>query len=180
MKVLILNGNPKTSQDRFDNYLDELAALLHNKQHETTTIVLRDKKINHCIGCYSCWVKTPGVCIFDDSMPEILKAILHADVLLYTSPIIMGFTSGLLKSVQERTLPLIHPFIYIKDDRCQHIQRYETFPAIGLLLGNTNDDNRKYVTLIDNIMRGSKTRNFLFTKTMDVHPQEVADEIDSI
>ena len=36
----------------------------------TETLYLRNYKIKHCLGCYSCWLQTPGRCVQKDDMSE--------------------------------------------------------------------------------------------------------------
>ncbi len=39
-------------------------------------IIANDDSIHNCIGCFGCWIKTPGVCIIKDNyqtMGEILS-----------------------------------------------------------------------------------------------------------
>ena len=179
MKVVILNGNPKSSNKRFDQYLDKLSSSLTNLGHEPFMFKLRDMKINNCIGCYSCWLKTPGICMHKDNYPEILKLYLKSDIALFSSPLIMGFVSALLKKVQERLLPISHPFLKVVDNRMQHIQRYKKYPSIALLLEKTGNFDEVNSQIIEKVFRSAKTRKFLFTEFMDKKPQEVADEINA-
>jgi multimeric flavodoxin WrbA len=62
MKILALQGSPrpkKYTQMVLDKFLEGAAS----KGAECETVHLAGQKIHPCIGCYSCWYKTPGVCI---------------------------------------------------------------------------------------------------------------------
>lgn len=179
MKILILNGNPKAENTSFDNYINKLSSLLSEQGNETSVFKLRDKNINHCIGCYACCLKTPGVCIYKDDMPEILYEYVNSDYVIFASPIIMGFISSLLKRVQERTQPLSHPYLYVKEDRLQHVPRYDKKQSIGILLDDTCGCEAD-IQIIDDIFRRGKTRNIAFTKTINSKPEEIAYEISNI
>lgn len=176
MKVLILNGNPSASDGHFDTYLKELTAQL-SRNGEAALINLRDKTIKYCVGCYSCWLKTPGVCIHRDDIPELLRSYLASDIVVFASPLIMGFVSARVKAVQERILPVSLPYLCMKDDRMQHVPRYDKTPAVGLLLGRADPVQR---ALTENIFRNSKTRRVVFTLTMDSTVNEVAHAINGI
>lgn len=177
MKIVILNGNPKPENREFEDYLEKLSSILTEKGNETVILNLREMKINYCTGCYTCWLKTPGICVFKDDGPRILEEYINSDLVLFASPVIMGFVSALLKSVQERLLPLVHPFLCVNDDRMQHVPRYDKYPALALLL----DKPGKYeAEIIDKVFKSSRSRKFLFTETTDHRPEEVAYAINGI
>jgi len=183
MRILILNGNPKIDLPDFDAYVDNLSGLLTTKENKSTVIKLRDMSLHKCVGCYSCWVKTPGICVFQDDVATILQEYLQADVVLFSSPVIMGFISALLKTFQERCLPLAHPFLRLAGERMQHVPRYEKTPATALLLGRTADCAGCVPTskdIIEEIFRGNKSSSFKFVKTMDEKPEEIAHALNNI
>ena len=90
--------------------------------------------IKYCTGCWSCWIKTPGLCPHNDQMPEILRSVIQSDLTIFMSPVIMGFVSKYIKKVSDRIIPLVHPFIGIFNNECHHYKRYEHYPKLGLLL----------------------------------------------
>jgi multimeric flavodoxin WrbA len=137
-------------------------------------------EIKSCIGCYTCWLKTPGICIHKDKMPSMLEEVVNSNAILFSSPVLMGFISALLKRFQERMLPLSHPFLMIVDNRLQHIPRYKLAPSMLLLEKGKDFDEKISVQIIEKVFKSSKTRNFLFTEFMNKSPLEVADEINSI
>lgn len=180
MKVLILNGNSKEENGKFDDYIERLADGLNGGGHRATVMKLRDMKINHCIGCYSCWLKTPGICALKDDGEKVLSEYINSDFVLFSSPIVMGFVSALLKGVQERMLPLVHPFLYVMKDRSQHMPRYEKYPACGLLLDKGGDYGEVSSEIIGKVFESSKSRSFAFTKSMEASPEEIVNEISNI
>lgn len=180
MKILILNGNPKSDYKKFEEYVEKLSSELAKVGNEVVVLNLNEMKINYCIGCYSCWLKTPGKCIFNDDGPRILTEYLDSDIVLFASPVIMGFVSSLIKSVQERLLPTVHPFLCIKENRMQHIPRYDKYPFTALLLDQAEESDPISSEIIDKIFRSSRSGKFLFTKTMDNSPEEVAYAINNI
>jgi len=110
MKITILNGNPNAENVKFDNYLKELSDLLESSKHKVTILQLRDIDVRYCIGCWGCWLKTPGECIVADGSSDICREYINSDLVLFASPVIMGFTSALLKKAHEKILPLLLPY----------------------------------------------------------------------
>ena len=76
----------------------------------TETLYLRDYKIKHCLGCYGCWVQTPGRCLQKDDMTEVLfDKYLQADLVVLASPIYHATMNARMKLFVERTLPMMDP-----------------------------------------------------------------------
>ncbi|WP_027400201.1 flavodoxin family protein [Anaerovorax odorimutans] len=139
MKILILNGNSKTEYMDFENYINELKSFLEQKDNDVKIINIRNYQLHDCIGCYQCWLKTPGHCCFHDGMESILKEYLKSEVVVMASPIVMGFISSLTKRFSDRMLPLVHPFLIMREDRMGHIMRYNKLPKQVLLLDESNE-----------------------------------------
>jgi multimeric flavodoxin WrbA len=47
---------------------------------------LKDKEINYCTGCGTCFNRKTG-CIQDDDMHEILDKMIAADVIVMATPV---------------------------------------------------------------------------------------------
>ncbi len=101
---------------------------------DLTIINTSSLKISTCLGCFDCWVKTPGKCIIKDDMDEILRKTILADIVIYISDVLVGYISGKLKLIHDRTLPLIHPYMDIYKGEFHHLRRYPKYPKIGLVL----------------------------------------------
>lgn len=173
-RVLIVNGNPDSNRHNFDEYCDSLVQHMKAQGNEVKLIMLRKKKITDCIGCYACWLKTPGICALKDEQEEVLQGYLWADSILLASPIIMGFVSALIKKANDRMLPLVHPFLKLNDDRMTHYPRYDKQYTIGLLL-DSRDNFDEEIEIIQKVYSKAK-----FIKTMQNSVEEVAYEIDNI
>lgn len=91
---------------------------------EAETVYLKDKNIHSCLGCYTCWTKTPGVCAFRDDMTELLEKVRGCDILVYATPLYNWNMSSLLKAFMERLLPLADPHLVKKGKTYAHPPRY--------------------------------------------------------
>ncbi len=72
---------------------------------------LKDYKINDCTGCYNCWTKTPGECIFKDDMTMLRKKYREADLVVFASPLYIFNVTGIFKTFMDRLLPLMKPYM---------------------------------------------------------------------
>ena len=135
MKVLAINGSPKGKKSCTDKILQPFLEGMQEKDTETEIIYLTDKKIHNCIGCFTCWFKTPGKCIFNDDMEELLKKFIDADFIIFGTPLYFFTMSGLLKNFLDRLLPLSLPFMKkSKTGLISHPSRYSSKPKKYFLI----------------------------------------------
>ncbi|MBM3137374.1 MAG: hypothetical protein FJZ98_04205 [Chloroflexi bacterium] len=148
MKIVILDGRTPDSNNRWSEYISNLTSSLTIGNHEVKNFILKDKNIHHCTGCFGCWVKTPGECVFDDDAREIDREIISADFVLWASPLVMGFPSYFLKKAMDRMIPLIHPYFEIVNGEAHHRARYKKYPLFGLLVQPGENDDERTILLV--------------------------------
>lgn len=61
------------------------------KDDEVEVINTFCMKIEHCVGCNPCWLKTPGVCAIKDDYEIIIKKLVGAEKLWLISNTHFGF-----------------------------------------------------------------------------------------
>jgi multimeric flavodoxin WrbA len=183
MKITILNGNPDVNNAKFDTYLKNLSDLLESSKHTVTILKLREKDIKYCTGCFGCWVKTPGECVVPDDTRDIRREYIHSDFVLFASPVIMGFTSALLKKAHDKLIPLIHPYFELVQNEVHHLSRYDKYPLMGLLLEKGTDTDEEDFRIISDIYRRDAINfktSFCFATLTSDPVEEVANEINRI
>lgn len=82
-----------------------------------------------CVGCWSCWWKTPGKCTKKD-LNEFFHEYITSDKAVYFAKVTQGFVSGNLKSLFDRMIPLYLPYTTYKSGESMHVKRYEKYPDI--------------------------------------------------
>jgi multimeric flavodoxin WrbA/putative sterol carrier protein len=125
MKILAIQGSPRPKASNTEILLQEFLKGAQSQGAETETIYLKDKDIHSCVGCYTCWAKTPGVCVFKDDMSELLEKVKGCDIVVYATPLYNFNMTSLLKAFQERLLPLLDPHLIKTEETYRHPQRYE-------------------------------------------------------
>ncbi|MCI5157212.1 MAG: flavodoxin family protein [Candidatus Electrothrix sp. AUS1_2] len=140
--IVILDGT--RDYDCFNASLKVLLSILtEDNNNEVTIFQLRDININHCIGCFSCWLKTPGKCIYIDHGSKIIQTVLTCHTLILFTPVAFGGFSSELKKILDRFLPIILPFFTYIDGETHHLSRYCKIPRfVGI--GITTDQQKKY------------------------------------
>ncbi len=180
MKVVILNGNPEPAGKYFEDNLNHLCSSLETNGIEVNHIRLRNYNVISCTGCWGCWVKTPGECLFRDDSSEIRREIIHADLLIFASPLIMGFTSALLKILQDKMIPLVLPYIELVNNECHHIKRYDHYPKLGLIYEpepETESEDIQIVTDIYKRLAINLRSELMFSKSIEEPLENLIHEI---
>ncbi|MDA3928082.1 MAG: NAD(P)H-dependent oxidoreductase [Prolixibacteraceae bacterium] len=180
MKITLVDGSLK-NYDK-PNYTKTLCKELQQQGHEVNLIVLENKQINYCNGCWSCWWKTPGICPQKDDMHEIYKSYMKSDMVLHFSSLDMGFVSSKLKTINDRTIPLVHPYMTIVNGECHHKKRYDKYPYLGLIVDPKKDNNEDLEITRDLYSRMAlnfKTELKLYT-TIQKSTEDICNEISSI
>ena len=80
---------------------------------------------NSCIGCFSCWVKHPKVCIYKDEYSNITDSLKYSDELILISKNRFGCYSESVKRVLERCIGYVLPYFTIRDKHIHHASRYD-------------------------------------------------------
>ncbi|MRR35904.1 hypothetical protein EG829_14755, partial [bacterium] len=86
-----------------------------------------------CIGCMSCWTKTPGVCaIKDDMTKELFPLWLESDLVVHATPLYHFTVNASMKAFIERTLPVLQPFFITFGSETVHPLRHR-HPHVAFL-----------------------------------------------
>ncbi|MDF2615290.1 MAG: hypothetical protein K0S71_3076 [Clostridia bacterium] len=122
----------KTIFDLREKQDDEVYKAIQNLYDEPLKVVrLDNKSITPCIGCWNCWLKTPGRCIMKDQMAESYSDYVNSDAIILLMDTAQGFISHKAKAFFDRTIPHYHPYIKIVDGECHHVARYKSYPDIA-------------------------------------------------
>ena len=85
MKVTVFNGSPRGKQSNSHKMVKAILAGAGKAGAQTKEVFLVEHKIEHCKGCFACWLQTPGKCIIRDDMDELLEQYFSVDMCLIES-----------------------------------------------------------------------------------------------
>lgn len=174
MKATILNG-ARPGESQIDAVANTLVAHLTRQSFDVQAYTLRDHKIGYCIGCFGCWVKTPGECVIKDENRDIAADIIQSDLLIYVSPVVFGSYSSELKRMMDHLIPLVTPFFKRVDGEVHHQPRYNRYPSF-MSIGLQRQTNPVQAALFKEL---SKRNGINFDRTpnaADVWPNDISSE----
>jgi putative sterol carrier protein len=125
MKILALNSSPRANgQSKTELMMLQLVRGMTEAGALVEVVNLREKRIRNCTGCFTCWTRTPGVCIHKDDMStELFPKWLKSDIVIYATPLYHFTLNASLKAFIERTLPLLQPFLRQFEGKTYHPMR---------------------------------------------------------
>ena len=132
-------------------------------------VISDDGTIRPCIGCFSCWNRTPGRCVIKDGYDDIGVQLHRADEVTVISRYTYGGFSGFVKNVFDRCIGYALPHFEVIDGETHHKKRYDedkpyTFIFYGQGLGETEKEcARRYVKAVCANTRGH-VRDVVFRK----------------
>ena len=103
-KILILSTSPRKNSNS-DALAEQFAKGAQQAGHQVEKISLIGKDIQFCRGCLACQ-KTKRCVIHDDADKIVQEKMLHADVLVFATPIYYYEMSGQMKTLLDRANPL--------------------------------------------------------------------------
>ncbi len=128
--IVVFDGGPRSRKFSKTTFMvDNFIAGARSSGATIDYCSLSNKKIHHCIGCYTCWTKTPGECIYDDDMTELRKKYREADLILFASPLYIFNVTGIFKDFMDRLLPVLKPYMLL--DKKGYVKHPDRFPEKG-------------------------------------------------
>ena len=104
---------------------EQCEAIALNTLSEEENIIVNGNGDNHyCIGCFACWLKTPGKCVIKDEYQEMGIKISKVEELLIISKATFGSYSSAVKNVLDRSIAYVLPYFTIRNGEMHHGERY--------------------------------------------------------
>lgn len=111
MKVLIINGSPRTNGNT-QIAINELTKEFEQENIEVKNIEIGTKDIRGCIACGTCY-KT-GKCVFNDLVNDGIELLKEVDGIIIASPVYYASANGSLISFLDRMFYANHTDLTMK------------------------------------------------------------------
>ncbi len=95
-------------------------------------VISNDGSIQRCIGCFGCWIKTPGKCVLKDGYNNMGEILSKTDNIIIISRCCYGGYSPFVKNVIDRSISYLLPFFKTKNNETHHKPRYKKRCALSV------------------------------------------------
>ena len=131
MKRLIIYDVPEETIGKFTNANEDIL-MDANQIHQ------------YCIGCFGCWLKTPGTCIIKDGFENMGKRLSEVSEFVLISKATFGSYSSAVKNVLDRSISYVLPFFEIRNGEMHHGERYHNVLKVSAVFyGDMTDMEKK-------------------------------------
>ncbi len=127
------------------NYWLKKLRIITGKNKETEIIIYNsiDTEIKDCIGCWSCWWKSPGKCALKDEAYKLYKDYINSDEVVILFHTENGFIDGKGKTFLDRLILHYLPYIKLRNGECGHLKRYDKYPLINFYFEKSGLSNEE-------------------------------------
>lgn len=132
MNVLVVSDGSDTSE-LGTTVKQELKEFLQSIGHRVSCYEVQKEDMHYCVGCFGCWLKTPGECVFKDISREINKAYIGSDIAVFVSPLKYGCYTTAIRRTLDRMVPNVLPFFKTVNGELHHAPRYKNYPGFVTL-----------------------------------------------
>jgi len=136
MNIIAICGSPRKGNTEF--ILKRFLTQAEDLGHKTELVLLREKRVNDCKGCFGC--QDDGVCNMLDDMKMIVDRIIANDLIVFGSPNYFNNVSGPMKSFIDRMRP-----IYYQENRLKGKK------AVIMFVGDESVDSNKAIDTVRSV-----------------------------
>lgn len=114
------------------------------RQKERDLLFSASPQVRHCIGCFGCWIKTPGRCVIQDRCAVMPSYLAQANEVVIVSPMVYGGYSPNVKAVLDRSIGYLLPYFRIISHEMHHRMRVQNPFALNVYFyGECNEAERR-------------------------------------
>lgn len=100
-KIIVFSASPRKGGNS-DLLCDQFMEGARKAGHEVEKIFIRERNINYCTGCGTCF-DGKKACPQKDDMAQILNQMISADVIVMATPVYFYTMNGQMKTLIDRT-----------------------------------------------------------------------------
>ncbi len=154
MKITIFNGSPRAEGGNTHRMVQEFIRGAEAAGAGVENIFLAHKNIHFCKGCFTCWLKTPGKCVSQDDMSELLPKMIASDIVVFATPVYVDNVTATMKVFLDRCVPCADPH-FDKDENgeCRHLKAYEGKTPKMVIISNCGFPEQTHFQVISHYFK---------------------------
>ncbi|MDF2564193.1 MAG: NADPH-dependent reductase [Massilibacillus sp.] len=147
MKIVAINGSHKGKAGNTNIMVNAFLKGAQEAGAETVNIFLAEKEIKYCKACKACWFNSPGQCVIEDDMAEILSLMEGADIRILATPLYFDNISSMQKVFMDRMMVTANPYWgKDKNGECRHFTT--SLPPKLIMIANCGYPERSHFEVI--------------------------------
>ena len=151
--------------------VDESYQDLFLQQGKRDLLMPASPQVGYCIGCFGCWIKTPGKCVIQDRCSVMPSYLAQSGEVVIVSPIVYGGYSPKVKAILDRSIGYLLPYFRIVSHEMHHQMRYQNpFVFNVYFYGKCSEGRRRIAERLvkaNSINFGAGRDSVHFYETMD-------------
>lgn len=121
----------------------------------------------NCIGCFGCWLRTPGQCVIRDVHGDMGKMLAQCSQLVIISRCSYGGFSPEVKTVMDRSISFLLPDFRIINNEMHHKLRYKNRISIkayfyGDKITEREKETARHLIVANGVNLGAKVESVEF------------------
>lgn len=128
MKIVVINAAPRMEAGNTQAVLTPFLVGARQEGAEVNVVLSARKTIKRCLGCFTCYAKTPGMCVHQDDMPELVERLRTADMMVLATPVYLDGMTSFAKTFIDRLVVFLDPHFTTDDRGLVHPLRWK-FPG---------------------------------------------------
>lgn len=103
MNVLCV-ADPGLNDGLYPVLIEKIGGTVNKLCHQLEIMELDKNSVLPCRGCFFCYTKHPGLCVYRDLMPELKQKVQFCGMLIILTPVLFGCFSSIIKNTIDRGL----------------------------------------------------------------------------